>query len=141
MNFDKMLLEVMKEKSKTIKNLVENNIISEDSFYQYKNYIPNLKHSMAIANYLEVSLDYILGNIDFYDFKTYKEHQTKIYDNIIIIMKSLNVSKYRICKDLGISIDNFARWQKGNVPKFSTIIEISKYLNCRIDDILERESI
>lgn len=141
LNFDKLIIDVMDEKGLSLKDLIENKIVTEKAFYKYRYQVPDIPHVIAISNFLEVSLDYLLGNIDVYKFRRYKTQQINIYNNINNILSSLNISKYKLCKDTGLTYRNFARWKNGSIPKFSTIIEISKYLNCRIDDILDRESI
>ena len=88
---------------------------------------------------MKVSIDYIIGNTSERKFKKYKIHQTNFYEIIVTMLKNANLSQRKLCKDLNISKSNFGRWKNGTVPNFSTIIEISKYLNCNIDDILERE--
>lgn len=76
LNFKNILSEILDEKNKSFADLEENNIISERTFYQYKDYTPYLPTVIKIANYLEVSLDYLTGRTSENNFNPIKKLKT-----------------------------------------------------------------
>ena len=138
-NFKDLLIDILDEKQKTLKDLENANILGKKSFYNFDSFSPYLSTVIKIANYLEVSLDYLSGNTTENNFKKYKEDQNNFYNNIINLMKALNISHVKLSKDLEISRPNFSYWKKGTLPKFSTLLELSNYLDCSIDDFLDFE--
>ena len=52
---------VVEEEGKTIQDLFNDKIISENTFYKYKHRYPSLNTLVKIANYLKVSIDYLFS--------------------------------------------------------------------------------
>ncbi len=138
-NFVELLLEVLEDNDKTFKDLENDGIISKRSFYQYKTFTPFLPKILEIANYLEVSLDYFANRTDKNNFKKYNINQPNFFNKLKKMLKSLEISQLQLAKDLKIGRPNFSYWNKGSLPKFTTLIEIANYLNCNIDDLLEHQ--
>lgn len=139
LNFKSILSEILEERDKTFADLEENNIISERTFYQYKNYTPYLTTVIKIANYLNVSLDYMSGKTSENHFKPYKETQIGFYDKLIKLLSAYNISQSKLAREINISRPNFHYWKNGKLPKFDTLIALATYLNCSIDDLLDTE--
>ena len=57
---------------------------------------------------------------------------------IIKLINSFNISQYKLCKDINISDANFAKWKKGVLPQFETLLNISQYFNCSLDYLIAR---
>ena len=138
-NYYEEIRDVMKEKNVSIKDLENNNIFSKNVFYTYTKYNPSISVIVRLANFLEVSIDYLLGRTDTNKFKRYKEKQENFYNNLIKVLKEYNLSFYRVCKDLNISDSNLGRWRYGTKPKLEMLISIADYLQCSIDDLLDLE--
>ena len=139
MNYFSLIKDVLNEKNKSILDLEKDKIIKKNIFYEFKYCCPSLDNIISIANYLEVSIDYIFEKTTQNRFQKYKTQQDNIYKKLIEILQTENISQVKFCKDLGISRTNFSRWKNGAQPKLSTIIDITNYLNLTIDDLLERE--
>lgn len=138
-NFAELLDDLLKEKKITIKELHDNNILKKNVYYEFKEYMPSLKNAISIANYLKVSLDYIINENYTNDFKKYKVKQENFYKNLQNVLSSVNIAKNKMCNDLNISRNNLTRWKSGSQPKLSTLIQITDYLKCDIDDLLDHE--
>ena len=138
-NFFDLFLAAVQERKLTIKDLEEANVLHKNVFYGFKNDCPSLKNAIQIANFLEVSIDYILENTDENLFSKYKFPQNNFYDNLTEILREMNVSKAALAREAGFAETNYIYWKRGSQPKLSTLIEISRVLNCKIDDLLERE--
>lgn len=136
-DFKSLLGEVLSEQNKTFADLERANVICERSFYQYKDYTPYLPKIIEIANYLEISLDYLTGRTSENCFKPYKLPQVNFYNRLTGILNSYNISQSKFARDVKISRPNFSHWKNGKLPKLNTIVAIATYLNCSIDDLLE----
>ena len=108
MNYFTIIKDVLNEKTKTILDLENDNVIKKNIFYEFKYCCPSLANIISIANYLELSIDYIFENTTQNNFSKYKVEQNNIYPKIIDTLKSMNISQVKICKDLAISRTNFS---------------------------------
>lgn len=127
---------VLEEQGKTIKELFDNEVISENTFYKYKHRFPSLKTLLKVCNYLKVSIDFLFEISDTNNFRTYTYSSEKFYNNIIKILKNKNISGRKFCQDLKFSADNLIRWKKGTTPSLQSVIEIVNYFDCSLDDLL-----
>ncbi len=139
MNFFTMLNDVLLEQNKTFKDLEFAGIICERTFYQYKIYTPYLPQIIKIANYLEISLDYLAHLSDKNNFKQYKNKPINFYSKLCSNMQQKNISQAKLAKDICIGRSNFSYWKNGKLPKFETLIMLAKYLECYIDDFMDFE--
>lgn len=138
-NFKELLLDALNEQQKSFEDLENAGIICKRSFYQYKDFTPFLPKVLEIANFLEISLDYLSDRTTDNQFKKYKIPQTNFLDNLNKQLKIASSSKLKLSKDLNIGRANFTYWKHGSMPKFSTLIDLANYLNCSIDELLEHE--
>lgn len=136
-NFIKAVKEILEEQGKTTSNLFNDKIISENTFYKYNKRNPSLKSLIKIANYLEVSIDYLYELSDVNNFKPYSLQQNNFYSKLIDMINSANISCRKFSKDLNYSRDNILRWKNGTKPSVQSLLEIVKYFNCSVDDLLD----
>ena len=138
-NFRDLLIDILNEKGVSIKDLENQNIVSENLIYKYSHIDPSLKTIINLANFLQVTIDYILNFTNENNFKPYKKDQYNFYKKLKLLMKENNISAEQVARDLKISNSNFGRWRNGTLPSLSKIIDISNYLNCSIDELLDKE--
>ena len=138
-DFITLVKEVLEEKGMSTQNLFDDGVISENTFYKYKHRYPNLTTLLKIANYLCVSIDYLFGLSDENKFKPYSFEQKNLYSNIVSLIENSKISQRKFSKDLKYSRVNLLRWKKGTSPNVQSLIEISKYFNIPIDDLLDKE--
>lgn len=138
-DFITLVKEVLEEKGMSTQNLFDDGVISENTFYKYKHRYPNLTTLLKIANYLCVSVDYLFGLSDENKFKPYSLAQKNLYNNIVSLIEISKISQRKFSKDLNYSRVNLLRWKKGTSPNVQSLIEISKYFNIPIDDLLDKE--
>ena len=139
LNFSDLIKDILNEKEKTFKDLENEKIIEARTFYHFKEYTPFLPTILKIANYLEVSLDYIAGRKNQNSFKKYKADNINFYKNLCEVLQQQKISKSKLAKDLHFGRSNFTYWKNGSLPKFLLLIDLANYLNCDIDDFLDRE--
>ena len=129
--------EILDEQGKTTKILFENNIVSANTFYKYKQRTPSLDTIIKIANYLEISIDYLFKLSEENNFIPYVYNSEIFYNNLQSFIKSRHLSGRQFCKEMNYSRDNLLRWKNGTVPSMQNLIEISKFFNCSINDLLQ----
>jgi len=135
-DFIKLVENILEEQGKTKKDLFEDKIISENTFFKYRQRYPSLSTAIKIANYLNVSLDYLFEIDNENNFKVYSLDNDKFYENLMLFIKSKNISARKFCKDLGFSKDNILRWKNGTQPTIQRLLEIAEYFDCSIDDLI-----
>ncbi len=126
----------LEERGKTIECLFTDCVVSKDTFYKYKQRNPSLKTLIKIANYLQVSIDYLFELTDENNFRPYSCNECKFYENLTNFIKKANLSNRQFCKDMNYQKDNISRYRNGVEPSLQTLFEIAKYFGCTIDDLL-----
>ncbi len=138
-DFISQVKEILEEKGKTTENLFADKVISEDTFYKYKHRYPSLKTLLKVANYLCVTVDYLFELSNENNFKPYALEQKNLYSNIVALIESSGISQRKFSKDLHYSRVNLLRWKNGMTPNVQSLIEISKYFNYPINDLLDKQ--
>ena len=133
-----LVKEILEDKGLTTQNLFDDRVISENTFYKYKHRYPNLTTLLKIANYLCVSVDYLFTLSDENRFRPYSLEQKNLYSTIVSLIENSGISQRQFSKDLNYSRVNLLRWKKGTSPSVQSLIEIAKYFNIPIDDLLEK---
>ena len=137
-DFIALIKDILEDKGLTTQNLFDAGIISKNTFYKYKHRYPNLSTLLKIANYLCVSVDYLLGFSDKNNFTPYSLEQKGLYNNIVALIQNSGISQRKFSKALNYSRVNLLRWKNGTSPSVQSLIEISQYFNIPIDDLLDK---
>ena len=137
LDFIELIKNILDEQGKSVEVLFDNNVISQNTFYKYKQRYPSLKTLFNIVNYLKVSIDYLLEFKDENNFSYYTYDEKTFYENLIKMIKSKNLSQRQFCRNLNYSRDNIIRWKKGIIPSVQSLLEISQYFGCSIDELLQ----
>lgn len=135
-DFIKLVENILEEQGKTKQDLFENNVVSVNTFYKYRQRYPSIKTVVKIANYLNVSLDYLFEFSSENHFIEYNVDNLNFYNNLTSMIDSNKISYRKFCKDLGYAKDNILRWKSGIQPTILRVLEIANYFGCSIDDLL-----
>ncbi|MBR2970767.1 MAG: transcriptional regulator [Clostridia bacterium] len=135
MDFIDFVLNILEEQGKTTQSLFDE-IISENTFYKYRHRYPSLPTLIKLANYLEVSIDYLLERSDDNRFKPYTIDSQAFYSNLLALMRAKKISGRKLCKELSLARISLSRWKNGTLPSLQKLIEIADYFGCTIDDLL-----
>lgn len=130
----------LEEQNKDINCLFADKIISKDTFYKYKQRNPSLQTLIKVANYLQVSIDYLFELTDENKFHKYSIDQSKFYDYLTEMIKKSNLSNRQFCKEMNYQKDNINRYKKGVEPSVRTLFEIANYFGCSVNDLLTKEN-
>ena len=115
--------------------------IEDSVLYDYaKGSIPNIEHAVKLANYMNCTLNYLMGideepnNSKFksnYDISVFSNR----YDNLL---KENNIAHYRLCKEKGLNYSSHYAWQHGAKPSMTSLIIIAQYFDVSIDYLVGR---
>lgn len=135
-DFIKLVENILEEEGKTKQDLFDNNVVSENTFFKYRQRYPSLKTVIKISNYLNVSLDYLFEFSNENHFKKYDIDNLKFYENLISFIDNKKISARKFCKDLGYAKDNILRWKNGIQPTIQRLLEMTGYFGCSLDDLI-----
>lgn len=135
-DFITVVKNILDEQDKSTDDLFDNGIISKDTFYKYKQRNPSLQTLIKIANYLQVSIDYMYELDDENHFHEYSTNQEKFYGILTDLINKAGISNRQFCNDLHYAKDNILRYKNGVEPSIRTLFEIAEYFGCTVDDLL-----
>ena len=95
-------------------------------------YLPSIEHAKIIADYFNCSLDYLFCLTEHKEkSKTYNDKA--FYETLIFLLKTKNMSNYKLCKSAKISQSNNTKWRSGTIPDIKILLKIVKVLDCSLD--------
>ena len=130
------ILEVLEEQNLSIRDIENSKIFGDQTIYNFSQENPSLKSLMKLANYLKVSIDYLLGFSDKNSFKEYDIENINFNKNLREIIHNEKISMKQMARDLKMGETNFVRWNRGVYPRLDKLVDIANYLKCSIDDLL-----
>lgn len=99
--------------------------------------IPTTSTLIKIADYFNVSIDYLLGRTDKNDF--FEMSNSTFQQRFEELCKEKGVTHYKVSQDCFFDKSNISRWlSKGYLPTLEILDMITKYFNVSIDYILGR---
>lgn len=138
LDFISAVKNVLQERGKNVECLWGENIISKDTFYKYRHRNPNLQTLIKVANYLEVTVDYLFERTDDNHFCKYSPDQSGFYKILTDMIVRANISNRQFCKEMNYQKDNINRYKNGVEPSLLTLFEIAEYFGCLVDDLLTK---
>lgn len=97
-----------------------------------------LSNLIALADYFEVSLDYLVGRSDD-DRKVPHMQCPNFGQRLREVMKEKGITTYYLRKNYKYGSKHFENWDKGADPLLSTLTELSDIFGCTIDYLVGRE--
>ena len=74
-DFITLVKNILEDKGKNTEDLFKDKVVSENTFYKYKQRYPSLKTLIKISSYLCVTIDYLFELSDENNFKPYSTDQ------------------------------------------------------------------
>lgn len=100
--------------------------------------IPSVRTLIKIANFFNVSLLYLLGEVDHDDFYA-SDHPTTFQTRLEELSQQKNISYSKIAHDMPFPRSFFFDWQrKGTLPSLDYLIAIAEYFDVSVDYLLGR---
>lgn len=144
--FSARLQDLLVYSVKTYSQLSEETTLKRKSIYNWLKGVtyPNAESLLILANYFQVSADYIIGLSDIeedmprVEVSAKEAHETLI-GHLHAYMAKENITYYRLAKLLEVGQGTLARWFKeGATPEMAILIRISKLLDKSLDELLGR---
>ncbi|MDG4969493.1 helix-turn-helix domain-containing protein [Lactococcus lactis] len=134
--FNEQLKTLRKINGLTQKELAEKLKIKQNSYSDWENgkSEPNIEMLVRIADYFDVSIDYLLGG-----------KMKNITEEFSLCLKKLRMkrklSQKQIAEELKISQQQYSKWEGGIItPNAETLVRLANYFDVSIDYLLGRKS-
>lgn len=146
--FKEIFIQLLQSRNITAYKLSKDTGISQALISNWKKgtKIPASDNLLKIADYFNVSIDYLLGKENLIENKTnILQEDTILQTEHIGFLerlkslckeKSLNISV--LLKDLELNPNSIKNWEKGNFPNIQILIQIADYFHCSTDYLLGR---
>lgn len=141
-NFSENLSELIEDNRLTVEAFAESVDIAFSEIYRYlrKEYMPKLSNLIKIADAYGYSLDFLIGLIPFPENAKFKT-ASPFGEQLKKLLKEKGVSRYRMSKETGISLNRIDSWYHGEfTPSLEKAIKLKKYFDCTLDYLLGRET-
>ena len=124
----------------TLNQFSERIDISSSSLYDWINLgrLPSINFIVKVADFFNLSVDYLLGLREDAHFLTSKTTATFI-ERINILRSKNGISKYKLAIKVNIGNSAVSKWDSGKYPKIETLIAIANCFSCSIDYLIGRE--
>ena len=136
-NFGERLAELMIEKQVSSQILAKDIGVTSVCVNRWKRNAREigLADLIALCNYFECSLDYLVGKSD-NDRKPSKKTIPHFGEQIRAVMKVKGANTYKMRKETRYNGKYFHDWDKGSEPQLSTLIELANYFDCSLDELV-----
>ena len=133
------LADELQEKSKSKRAKIIG--ISNTTYFNAYNYgiIPKTSSLIRIANYFDISIDYLIGNTDNERFEKSLQ-PVNFKERLIELQNEKGISTvYELSQRIHIHRNNIAQWNKLNcIPLIDDLIIIADFFDVSIDYLLGR---
>ncbi len=135
----KELIDLEKVNVNEIARALNMNDTSMINYWLRGDCIPSFRYSILLADFFNISLDYLFGRSEDISENSYK-NPPPFHQHIKKILKEKKVSQYKLVKDKVVQPNTFHSWcTKFNLPKMKTLIKLADYLNISLDHLVGRE--
>lgn len=101
--------------------------------------MPTVKMTVRIADYFQVSADFLLGLEEENYTSTFRPY-IPFRERLPQLCEKFNITKYQLQKKTGIPESAIYNWQAGRTkPTIESLVRIAESLQCSVDCILGRE--
>lgn len=107
----------------------------------YQRQMPSTKALVKLADYMNVSVDYLLG------LKSDKSiirsgSKEKFIKRISFLQLPEGITSYRIAKECGMGTSAVSKWKDmKRLPKIEAMIKLSEIFDCSVDFLLGRTNV
>lgn len=107
----------------------------------YQRQMPSTKALSRLADYMNVSLDYMLGLTD--DPRIIRSGTTEKFGRRIqSIIQPNDITSYRLAKECGVGTSAVSKWKDlKRVPSLETLMKLSSILGLKVDYLAGRTNV
>lgn len=133
--------ELIEERNIDVETLAKNiGLNNSTMIYNWidEKYFPSKAYLIKMCDYFACSCDYLLGRTD--DYSAVKtKNVVEFKDQLKKLLKSKNISKYKLAKDAKINKSNVYSWfTKNTSPTTDMIVKIADHFNVSVDELIGR---
>lgn len=137
MNFGESLTSLMFDREITSKMLASDIGVALSSVNRWKTGTIDigLSYLLKLCKSFSCSLDYLVGKTE----RAIKITNFQVENfgvQVRKVMKSKNISSYKLEKETRYSGGFFTDWDNGSDPRLSTLLELANYFNCSLDELV-----
>lgn len=165
MTFAERLENLLKERKISKAKLLADLKLGKNQFNYWKknNSVPNGFTVQNIAEYLDTSVDYLLGRSDlltddkkgnlysieimspptdektndiFTDMEGINTAENAFWINFVNLCNEHNIKPNPLAKKLGFSSGNVTAWKNGRIPKWTNLQKIADYFQVNVKDLI-----
>ena len=135
-DFQDRLTELLQDNNLTKQQFAKNinKRLSTINEYFLNDYYPQIDLAITIANYFNVSLDYLFGLSD--KKENTNKNDNPFFDNFDILVKTNKKSILNTMLDMNFKESNYYRWKAGKIPKTNNLLTIAKYFDVSLDYLI-----
>lgn len=138
--FGETLSELMEEHNLSPKELAERAGIKRSNIYHYLRgeRLPSVGGMVALADYFNCSVDYILGLSEQNGVGQFRACPP-FSERLDFLLKYLGVSTYKIYTETDVSKARFFDWKSGrHEPSLDNVVKLAEVFDCSVDFVLGR---
>lgn len=165
--FTEVFVEILEKRNITPYQVAKNTGISQGLMGEYNRgeKLPTTKNLIKIADYLDCSVDYLLGRSDKSDMVTSINNSNTVvkapqfnvanvkeepndersffmpntfWNTFETLCSNIGKKPNPVGKEIGVASSTIAKWKSGTIPNGETLIEIANYFKCSTDYLLGR---
>ena len=135
-DFQDRLTELLHDNNLTKQQFAKNinKRLSTINEYFLNDYYPQIDLAITIANYFNVSLDYLFGLSD--KKENTNKNDKPFFDNFDILVRTNKKSILNTMLDMNFKESNYYRWKEGKIPKTNNLLTIAKYFDVSLDYLI-----
>ncbi|MBQ9790648.1 MAG: helix-turn-helix transcriptional regulator [Clostridia bacterium] len=140
--FSEILNELIDDKGLSLRKLARESGVTSSQLSKYlKGLMPTIEIAVRLANYFEVTLDFLFGveseNFFVEPIELDLDNFVNKYEKLLAEAKT---SHYKIAKKTTLSESSLRRWRKGHVPSMDAFVIIADALSTSIDFLVGKVS-
>lgn len=142
MKLAEIITEYCYENNITIKQLANKLNMQSTHLYSYVNgnTLPNIETIVKIANFIDCSIDYLVGldtNPKSFNF-SHNFDKSKFFVRYDALLTKNKIKNHKLALKLNFAPAGYKHWKNGAIPHLDTLYEIAKYFNVSIDYLIGR---
>ena len=132
--------ELSKSKNITVKQLLEDAGLGFNAMSHMRTSMPKSDNLAKIADYLDVSVDYLLGRTNNPEVNDSSKlcGDFMFWERFYSLCEKANIKPNPLAKQLGISSGVLNKWKNGGIPNSNSLVKIADYFSVSTDYLLGR---
>ena len=138
--FADVLNDLIAESGLSLRALAAKSNVSAKQYSEYlRGVYPGVDVAVRIANYFNVSLDYLFGIVDYEPCNKRQYNLDVFVERYQNLLKANKTTNWKFCKKYGISESCLRRWKSGDYPNVHNLLIIAINLSTSLDYLIGRD--